>query len=426
MIIKRRDIFWIIVTVILCSISLLLYHILDNAVSSLPIIGTFVIVVSICMIIRYRNINSISLLVGIISLISISFAYSICFNIYNSTFNWQIPLLHNELNIINAKNYLVFLSFLSLSIGKLDLKNNNKLSKIPKFDYNPLIILGSVLFLLYALFFGFDRGTVGKYTSNTNPIYEYALIVFTFAWQYSKDNKFFKTFLITYAILYCGQGLMFGDRSSAFPMIILLLILRGKNNVKMKNVIFVGLAGIFVANVVDIFRTSGDLFSMTTIEKTLSRGLFVNTISYSFYGGTQILRYGLKVSLREKFVHLLRYGMTFIKGGSGKYNLSTLANAAGFVNKGGGMSLSYSYFWGGILGTILLAIIIGIIINIVFSHNNKLCNVLKITLTIFTIRWFVYYPTAFFRTALIVPIVCYLLLTFFNNGLKINSNIKKK
>lgn len=415
--IKIKDFNWIIINIILCICSILIYFILENKVSSLPIIGIFIIAISILMIIRYRNKNNISLLIGIITLISISFSYSICFNTYDTAFNWQIPLLHTESNIINAKNYLIFISVLFLAIGRIN-NDKNEFEEMPKFDYNPLILIGSVIILIYALLFGFDRGIIGTYTSNTNAIYEYALIVFVFAWQYAKNNKIFKSFLIIYAILYCLQGLIYGDRSSAFPMILLLLILYSKNSIKMKNVILVGLVGIFSANIIDIFRNSGDLFSINTVQEALKRGLFVNTISYSFYGGTQILRYGLGLSFQQKLIHMFDYIMSIFIGGSNKYSLTVIANSSGFINKGGGMSLTYFYFWGGLIGTIIFAFIIGRIIKYVFSNKNKLCNIFKITLTIFTIRWFIYYPTAFFRTAIFVPLICYYILYFFNKGLK--------
>lgn len=416
--IKLKEFRWILINYILCIISILMFYFLKNNISSLKIIGLFIIIVSILMMLKYRRFNSISLLIGIISLISISFAYSICFNTYSTVFNWQIPLLQTEENIINVKNYLVFISFLFLSIGNFDLSKTSNSKKFIKFDYNSLIVIASSLILLYALIFGFDRGIIGMYVSNSNPLYEYALIIFLFAWQYSKDSRIFKFFLIIYAILYVLQGLIFGDRSSAFPMILLILILYTKNNIKMKNVGIVGIIGIFAANVIDIFRKTGILFNDAIVKETLSRGLFVNTISYSFYGGTQILRYGISLSFREKMLHLFNYFISIFIGGSNKYSLTTIANANNFTNKGGGMSLTYFYFWGGIAGSILFAIIMGRIINYIFSHNDKLNNILKITLTIFTIRWFIYYPVAFFRTAIFIPIICYYIFLLFNKMLK--------
>lgn len=84
-----------------------------------------------------------------------------------------------------------------------------------------------------------------------------------------------------------------------------------------------------------------------------------------------------------------------------------MANSSGFFNRGGGMSATYFYFWGGYIGTIIAAIVMGKIIKYVFSKDSYLCNILKLTITVYTIRWFVYYPIAFFRTALFITILCY-------------------
>ncbi|MBR3595294.1 hypothetical protein IKL45_03655 [Candidatus Saccharibacteria bacterium] len=418
----KRKINLPIVDIVSTIVSIFAIIFLENSVSSLPFIGILIILTSLYMIFKYRKSGAITLLIGILTLISISFAYSVCLNTQSTAFNWQIPLINTESNIVNAKNFLLFLSILSLSIGKIRIKEKETITaekapseSIAKSKYVPVMIVGCVLILLYALIFGFDRGTIGSYASNTNVIYEYALIVFIFAWQYTKNNKAFKIFLIIYAILYCSQGLLFGDRSSCFPMILAMLILNSKNNIKMKYVLIVGFLGILSANIIDIFRNTGDLFSASTLQETLSRGLFVNTISYSFYGGTQILRYGLSLSTGQRLTHMLNYASSFITGGSNKYNLTVMADAAGFLNKGGGLSSNYFYFWGGFIGVIIFAIIIGRIINYVFSHNSKLCDIFKITLTIFSIRWFVYYPTAFFRTALFVPLVGYYISKFFSN-----------
>ena len=399
----------------LCCIFSILF--LENNVSSLKYIGWLIILTSIFMIYKYRNVKSISLMIGTIALISISFSYSICFNTYNTAFNWQVALIQTSSNIINAKNFLVFLISLLLAIGNISGDKENLYKEATIFNYNPLIAFGCVFVLIYAFLFGLDRGTIGSYSSNTNALYEYAIIVFVFAWQYAKKNKLFKYFLIAYAFLYCFQGLLYGDRSSGFPMIILILIFMCKNKIKMKNVIIIGFVGILFANLIDIFRTSGNLFTSANMKEIFNRGLFVNTISYSFYGGTQAMRYGLVLPFHDKIQHMFNYLLSIIVGNSGRFNLTSIARQNGFLNKGGGMSSTYFYFWGGFIGTIIFAFIVGKIIKYVFSHDTKLTNIFKVTITVFTIRWFVYYPIAFFRTALFIPFVCYYLFNLFNNML---------
>lgn len=402
----------ILYTIIIINIYTVFF--IENSVSNLKLIGTFIILTSLFLIYKYKNNNSISIITGTIALISISFAYSVCFNTYETAFNWQKPLVETKETVINVKNFLLFMTVLIFSIGNIKINKEKINSEFFKLKNQKYIIIVFIISLLGILIFGFDRGKVGTYTPNTNALYEYALIIYIFLWHYSYNNKLVRKFLILYSVLYCLQGLLFGDRSSAFPMILLVLMLNLQNKIKIKFVILLGLGGIFLANMIDIFRNTGNIISMTTLNEIINRGLFVNTISYAFYGGTQIIRFGNVLSFNEKIIHLMNYIVSIFIGKSNKYSLTVIANSSGYINKGGGISHNYYYFWGGIIGIIIFAIIIGRIINYVFNNDTKINNILKITISIFTIRWFLYYPVAFFRTALLVPIMVYMVLKIIN------------
>ena len=403
---------YILINVIILFIMAIIVLLTPNNVESLQYIGIAIIFVSICMMIRYRKCTSIALLVGIMMIISICFALSVCFNTYETAFNWQTKLINKEANIINAKNYLLFLTVLSISIGGIKEKDNIKQEQ----KSNLIIVIGGFIILLYALIFGIDRGSVGTYISNTNTLYEYAIVLFLFVWNYSKDNKIVKVLLIIYAILYCLQGLIYGDRSSCFPMILMVFLLTFKKKYTMKHIIIAGLGGIFLANIIDVFRNTGDIFSLNTLKEVINRGLFVNTISYAFYGGTQIIRYGLAFPERITS-HFFQYITSFITGGSNQNSLTVLADSNGFANSGGGMTHTYFYYWGGYIATIIGAILIGRIIHYIFNKDNEYTKILRVTVTIFLIRWFLYYPIAFFRTAIIIPIVCCFICRMFTQVL---------
>lgn len=383
--------------------------ILPDKVESLTFIGIAIIIVAAFTMIRYRKNTNICLLVGMMMIISICFALSVCLNTYDTAFNWQVKLIETESNIINAKNFLLFIAIFSIALGEISKKRD--IDKIAE-NFNPLIAIGGFAALIYALIFGFDRGTIGTYSSNTNVLYEYAIVLYVIVWTYCQKNKKMKILLLIYAGLYCLQGLVFGDRSSCFPMILMVFLLIWKKNYRMIHIIIAGLGGIFLANAIDIFRNTGTLFSLETLKEVWDRGLFVNTISYSFYGGTQVIRYGMQAT--NQLQHFLQYALSLITGGSSQYSLTVIARDAGFLNKGGGMSHTYFYFWGGYLGTIIGAIVMARIINYIFNKETKLGYILRVTITIFLIRWFIYYPVAFFRTAIIVPAVAYLVFRIGN------------
>ena len=328
-----------ITNIIILLINYFIIFELSNTYGNLKYIGYSIILISVIMLIRYKNSSRICLLLGIILIMSICLAMSVCLNSYGTAFNWQIDLIEREANIINAKSYLLFLSIMCITIGHV--KENQYQIKLEK---NPIIFWGCFMILIYALIFGLDRGEIGTYISNTNVIYEYAIIVYIFAWIYSKGRKYMKNLLIIYAILYCAQGLIYGDRSSAFPMILTIFLLVYNKKYSVVSVLIIGLGGIAFGNLFEIFRNTG-VVDGNTISEVIERGLFVNTISYSFYAGTQIIRYSM-IS-ENKLMHLVDYTIALFTGGSAKISLSDLANSAGFINKGGGISHTYFYYWGG-------------------------------------------------------------------------------
>ena len=398
-------------TILTCVVAIIILF-LPNTYSTLSIIGYCVILLCIILYLKYRKEKRLTFLVGMLIVISFCFAISVCLNPYSTAFNWQVSLINTESNIINAKNFLLFIYIFTIFLQK---KESEKVEKLVQFNSNFLIFMVGFLILILAFYFGIDKSIIGVYSSNTNPLYEYALIVYLFCWLYF-DKKWAHTILAFYAILYCGQAILYGDRSSCFPMILLNILLLWKRNYSMKYITLIGIGGILFGNAIDVFRNSGTLFSMDVLKEVLDRGLFVNTISYSFYGGTQILRYGLYTA--NNISHFFSYLSSLFLGGGSDVTLTVIANASGFVNKGGGMSHVYFYYWFGYLGTIVFGLIITKIINYAYNHETKIAYILQLTILIFLFRWFLYYPITFFRTALIIPGVLYILCELFSNGIQ--------
>ena len=202
-------------------------------------------------------------------------------------------------------------------------------------------------------------------------------------------------------------------------MLLLNFMLIYKRKYNIFKVILIGLIGIFLANIFDIFRTSGTL-SFDVLKEVINRGLFVNTISYSFYAGTQIINY-VQTIVNTK-VHLIDYIIAIFLGKSSNLDLASLALNAGFVNKGGGMTHAYLYFWNGYIGTLIFSFIIGKIITKIFNSDKNYAIILRVTITIFSIRWIVYFPIALFRTAIFVPLLCFTITEYFNDILNKRQN----
>lgn len=408
---KRKYFIWNILKFTIFIIIIGVVFLLQNDFKFLPLFGTLIIFISIANICYYFNNNKISLLIGIISIISICYAMSVCFNSYDTVSNWQISLVNTSNNIINVKNYLLFLTILSYSIGDITITSSKDLNSYYKNNIIIFVIGYIILFLI--LIFCFDRGINTNYTSNTNALYEYALIIFIFCWIYSGNKKITKASLLLYAFLYILNGLIYGDRSSSFPMILIVLLFLFNNKITMKYVIIFSIVGIFLANTIDVLRNNNFNFNKEVVKEVADRAFFVNTISYSHYAGTQIINFG-NTSTNNKLKHFKNYTTSYILGGTKKYDLAQKSKNSGFFNRGGGISSNYFYYWFGYVGTIIFAIIMGLSIRKIFSSELEIALILSYAIIIFSLRWFLYFPVAFFRTAIIVPLVCYLIVNLFD------------
>lgn len=407
---KKKDLLKVLVNSILIFINILLLF-LPNETDSLKFIGYYLYFLSLAIFIRYRNNQNVSLLLGIILMTTLSLTNSICFNLEETAFYWQKSLIGIPSNIINMKNYSLCVTFFCLFLGKIKDKKINL-----NYRNNDFYFFIFLSILLFILLFGFDKGIVGTYVVNRNPLYEYGNVVFLFAWIYTNNNKTKKGVLIIYAIIFCLQALLFGSRTSAFPMILLFIMLYSKK-IKLPYVLLIGLAGILFGNFIDVFRNVGFDF-VRIFSKMQSTGLFINTLTYSHYAGTQIIEYSLLES--NRLLYILNYILTTFLGNSDKVNLSYIARTAGFVNQGGGFSHTYFYYIGGYIGTVIISTALSRIINKIFNSERDISNVLKVTIIIYTLRWFIYYPFTLTRTAIFVPCFIY----FVTN--KLNVLVRKK
>ncbi len=398
--------------IILIGIMLILITVIPNNISSLPYIGGITLAISLYNMFYFRDRGYITILTSMIALINILIVFSVCINPYNQAMNWQIVLVNMPQNIIMAKATIIFSTFLFLGLGRNNIYSENL--QVNKIKYEPSIIplIFCWLFLGYALVFGYDKSIMAGsegYVSNANPVYEYAIVIFTFVWLISRKNKISKICLIAYSIVYCLQALIYGDRSACFPMLIVVFMLNLRKTPKIKTILIFALGGILLSNLIDIFRNQG--LGSNLISNVLSRGLHVNTVSYSFYTGTQIVRYSEIIN--NGMLHFIEYVQAILLGNTSKLSLSVMANSQGLINKGGGFFASYLYFWGGYAFVIINGYLTGVIIKKVMISKKRLGRFCAILVVAYLIRWYVYYPIALWRSALFIPILIYGMYTMY-------------
>ena len=379
---------------------------IGNEFDNLYVIGWLLVGKSALTAFLFRKEKKVSILLMVQVIVDVNVAFSVCFHpeIYLSVWQERFYLLPE--NVITAKALLLFSASLTCGLyfaGPVQDHSN----EIPKIESSTLIDIVLIVFMLYALIFGLDRGTVGAYSSNTNPSYEYAIVAFIMLWYGSGGRRGIRFFLIAYAVVYILQGLLFGDRSSAFPMIIALYLLQSRIKPKLPVLLLVGLGGIVFANCIDIFRNTG-VVDEQFFARLVDAGFYSNTVSYSFYAGTAITLFGEYVgNTASYFVDLVL--ATFLGNSTVNVNLANVAKAAGttFFNRGGGFSSSFFNFYFGYIGVVVAGLVIGVVVRKLSDGDTLLCNLLTTTLMCFFIRWYVYYPLVLTRSALLVPVVIY-------------------
>ncbi len=384
----------------------------ENDFNTLHAIGWLLIIKSVIVAYLFRDEKSLSVLLMIQIIVDVNVAFSVCFHPEDYVNAWQQNLYILPQNVVTAKALLLFSLSLSCGLyfaGPVERRWN---------QYKPimsstLMDIMLILFMMYALLFGLDRGTVGSYSSNSNPAYEYAIVAFIMLWYGSDDNKGIRYFLYAYAAVYICQGLLFGDRSSAFPMLIAVFLLQAKKRPRLIALLAIGLGGIMFSNSIDIFRNSGEI-NEAFFGEIVDRGFYSNTVSYSFYAGTAITTFRDYVTSGVNYFFDLVFA-TFLGNSKVNSDLSGLAMKANYsllFNRGGGFTSSYFYFYFGYLGTVIGGLAIGAVVRKISNRDTLFCNMVTTTLLCFFIRWYVYYPLAMTRTSLLVPAVIYFAYRF--------------
>lgn len=368
-----------------------------NDYTTLKYLGIWMIIISMMSLVIFSNSGKFVWIIGMTSLINICWSYAICLSPLQNAVNWQVLLVGEPSDFIMVRALILFYSSLIAGVSFASLEKEATLESF-KSHPNFVIYTGGVILLVLILLFGFSRNSGSGYESQNNPIYEYAITIFILAWLYANPKIYIqRVILLIFASAYVLQGVIFGDRSSAFPMLIVLFLLIIHKTLKSYQIVIVGLFGIIFANVIDLVRNKA---FTNMFHELLNKGFNVNTISFSHYAGVQI------VGSASGIPHY-KFGLDFIGSiFTGKAMvLSDYASSLGFRNSGGGFSASSFYFWSGLLGVVIIGLLTGFLISRFFGRPSMMSYVISLCIIGYLIRWYVYFPSALFRSAIFIPIV---------------------
>ena len=408
---------------------------LDNSMTLLPYMGYLIITISIVLCYKVRKNEKLLFLFAILGFINISIAVSDTILLGIHVASWQMPLRETVYNLYAANSTLLFISVINLIMSTkwLDTQAKDITKDNFKRKDNIIIAYGGLAVMYIILLFGYDINSLNGegYVSNNNPLIEYAIVIFAVVWLYSGDNRIVIILLKLFSFVYVILSMSFGDRSAAFLMILLYYLLfiseKRKLNLTLIKIITLAFIAILISNFAASYREAADFNFLSIIKDALERGIYSDTVSYSYYASITITAAS---HLDDTFGYFLEYLKTLVAGGGSSEfgNLARYVQENYLYNVGGGLYPSYFYFGLGYSGVFFSALILALIIRKIYSLNNLYALIYQILIPVLSIRWYLYGPTTFYRSILIITSILLLLCYIADLVLKkkVNKNLEVK
>lgn len=403
--------------------------ILDNSQYSLKYLGILLIIISVYLVYKVRFNSELLILFGLIAYINFSVALGDLLQIGQvlgeSSLSWQMEVRLSKYNVLGAKSLLLVMSILNLFVNRIYLSRLKPKASSPlkKKDNKYIFFVGYFVLLVFWLF-GYSDSMGDTYHSNTRTIYEYSILIFLVVWFYSGSSKIKKYLLYSFAVIYILQALVRGDRSSAFPMVLALVLIQNYK-INLRTLILLALSGILASNIISAYRIAFSISELKAIffDKYGMTAFLSDTVSQSYYTGISIL------NTRDLIPSTMGYFIDFLGGiilGGSFNNADVGAISYNYLlNKGGGFFFSWFYFWFGFLGVIMAGFVLGYLIKLFFRSENDYIKLYKICLIVMAFRWYLYTPFVLFRSVLFIFTIL-LLLSYIAEKLTSKKSINHK
>jgi hypothetical protein len=370
------------------------------------LISTLTILISIHLFVKSRHDTNFLLLTGFMAYINISLAFSdflgVGMALGQNTLDWQADLRASPSATIAENSVLIFLSVFNVLLGSKFIRQASQISKLKLVGRDNAIIfygLLAVLFLFWST--GYSESQGAGYESVTRASYEYCVVVFPLMWFYSGRSRLRMYLMGIFVVLYIGQSLIRGDRSSAFPLILMILLL-GNLNLNMLKTLSLLVAGFVFSALIAVYRLdfSSALVSADSISQLTDRGLTIDTVSQSFYTAISIIDARGYYPNPEMFFFNFLAGIV-LGGWFPGADVIVLAENIHF-NRAGGFFFSWFYFWFGYIGVAFSAVFLALYLRKVSTSLEPVSRIYLVLTVAFCVRWYVYTPLNFFRSILFV------------------------
>lgn len=427
-----------------CVVAVLATLIIPDNADYLPLVGMLIIAVNIRMVYIFRKASRLLLLIVIIFYINITIGVFDCILIPKGLFfinEAQMALRLSEDGVIYSKCIMLFSAVFLLFLGGDKKYTESTVQKGFRYSYNelpleirdairdrqnPLISYGLLAVSMFVTFTMFSGSASSGYVAAGSAVYEYCVFILILSWYYrDKTGKGRVVYNILFGVccsVYIIQGLIGGDRSSSFLLMIVIFAYFARN-INLKNTLLLVVLGIPFANLIAIYRNNaGNSFSQL-ISALISKGVaifFSDTTSFSYYAGVTVVSFADKGYTGSKLVCFFRWVLSLIIGedseltGINNVNITTMA-AKFEHNGGGGIFPSTFYFFGGYIGVILSAIVLALIIRFFFAGKKPYHIITQYALIALSFRYYLYTSVPLFRGCLIILGLMYLACYLFNS-----------
>ena len=322
-------------------------------------------------------------------------------------FRYEMSLASTAASIRMMCAYAIFtLTMLMFVRSEYEKKEESKDSLLVRDCYNPLIVGGIILVLILIFLFVYKAPEGGSTRGEANPLYEYSLILFIFAYMYS-GRRWYTVVPITVLLLaFAAKDLLYGGRKTALSLVILFFIIFLSHRMSFIKVLPLALVGLVVFSAVGHFRGNAD-FSIEQIKITLKvmlkQKFAVDTMYSASYTGISFVAAASEgiYSVSERLMTFMRFLASMILGGGRVPNSNvSLMTHDYYSHWYGGVLPAYGYFFLGWLGTALTGALAGIWIKLADTKRTPLKQVLLLWVTCTCFNWVMYSPSSLIRGVL--------------------------
>ena len=398
----------------------LLFWVLINSLLNFNVVilnnisAFFVLIIPLFLAIKFRFNPIMFLFFFILSY----YNYSIVFSRYINFISFEYTEFYNNVTIelygLSINILMVFCFILAFSFKKFPFKYKYSEGYFFSNNKNVFVVLIFLFGILLCNLFGLDKSMFGL-RGSISSIYEYATILFIFAFYYCGKSKFLKFLVSLTAILYTFQGFVYGERITGLQILVVVYIYIYSSKLNYKKMLVVGLLGIIGMSFLGSYRSdySISLQSFILNIKNIfeNRMLTFNGMDLAYYCSLTFLLVRKEISFIKEIDLFMKFLYSIFLGFSKvpEANLGTYTRNF-YWHYNGGIYPIYFYFYLGWIGVIFFSFISRFILKLigrVYKNDNKF-NKLFFVLIITTFsRWYSYNPQILFRQCFIFVIIYY-------------------